>query len=90
MYCFAGNLGAAIMPKNEKPPAYRLQKARNCAVVTIDGKDHYLGPYGSGDSYEKYARLIAQWKATGPARPVLGAGSGESLKVAELTIRYWD
>jgi hypothetical protein len=34
------------MPRTSQPPAYRLQKSRNCAVVTIDGKDHYLGPYG--------------------------------------------
>ena len=25
-------------------PSYRHHKACNCAVVTIDGHDHYLGP----------------------------------------------
>jgi hypothetical protein len=33
------------MPGTNRPPTYRLHKARNCAVVTIDGKNHYLGPY---------------------------------------------
>ena len=50
------------MPKTNRPPTYRLHKARNCAVVTIDGKNHYLGPYGSPESHEKYARLIAEWR----------------------------
>jgi hypothetical protein len=40
------------------PPAYRPHTARNCAVVTIHGKNHYLAPYGSAASHEKYARLI--------------------------------
>ncbi len=53
------------MPRTKSPPKYRLQKARGCAVVTIYGKDHYLGPYGSPESHEEYARLIAQWQANG-------------------------
>lgn len=53
---------------NKRPPRqpnYRLHKARNCAVVTIDGKNHYLGQFNSPESHEKYARLIAEWKANG-------------------------
>jgi hypothetical protein len=34
------------MPRTNRPPSYRLHRARNLAVVTIDGKDHYLGRYG--------------------------------------------
>jgi hypothetical protein len=41
-------------------PSYRLHKARNCAVVTIAGKDHYLGEYDSSESWEKYHRLVAE------------------------------
>jgi len=48
-----------------RQPSYRLHKARNCAVVTIHGKNHYLGPYDSPESHEQYARLIAEWKADG-------------------------
>jgi hypothetical protein len=48
-------------------PSYRLHKARNCAVVTINGKNHYLGPYDSPESHEEYARLIAEWRANGKA-----------------------
>jgi hypothetical protein len=45
-----------------KRPSYRLHKARNCAVVTLDGRDHYLGPNGSEESYEAYDRVLAQWQ----------------------------
>jgi len=31
------------MPRTSRPPSYRLHKARKCAVVTIHGRNHYLG-----------------------------------------------
>jgi len=43
-------------------PSYRLHRARNCAVVTIDGHDHYLGPYDTPSSKQKYAGLIRAWQ----------------------------
>ena len=43
-------------------PSYRRHKARSCAVVTIDGQDHYLGPFGSPSSKQKYAALIRAWQ----------------------------
>jgi integrase len=49
-------------PKKGSLPAYRHHKARNCAVVTIDGKDHYLGPYDTPSSKQKYAALIRSWQ----------------------------
>lgn len=48
------------MPRRAgKVPAYSLHKASGKAVVRLDGKDHYLGPYGSPESHERYERLIA-------------------------------
>lgn len=44
-------------------PSYRLHKARNLAVVTIAGRDYYLGPYGSVESRQKYGELIAKHAA---------------------------
>ena len=32
------------MPRKKCIPSYRFHKARNCAVVTIDGHNSYLGP----------------------------------------------
>jgi hypothetical protein len=48
-------------------PKYRCHKARGLAVVRIDGRDNYLGPYDSPDGHEKYHRLIAEWMASGPS-----------------------
>ena len=57
------------MPRTTRQPSYRLHKARNCAVVTIDGKNRYLGPYDSPQSHELYARLIAAWRRNGKHLP---------------------
>ena len=46
-----------------RDPKYRHHKARNLAVVRIDGKDYYLGRYGSEESRTKYHRLLADWRA---------------------------
>src|SRR3954464_5128239 len=63
------------MPRTNRPPSYRLHKARNLAVVTLDGKNHYLGTYGSPESHEKYARLLAEWRANRrPLPPDTAAG----------------
>ena len=43
-------------------PSYRLHKARNLAVVTIEGKDYYLGSYDTPASKQKYAALIRAWQ----------------------------
>jgi len=47
------------MPRKSRQPFYRHHKAHDCAVVTIDGKNHYLGSWQSPESHEKYARLAA-------------------------------
>ena len=62
------------MPKTAAPPSYRLHKGRGSAVVTIDGRNRYLGPYGSPESHEEYARLLAEWLASGstPFNPSYG------------------
>ena len=46
---------------SRKIPSYRHHKARNFAVVTLDGKDVYLGEYDSPESRAKYDALIAEW-----------------------------
>ena len=46
-----------------RDPKYRHHKARNLAVVRIDGKDHYLGRFGSEASRANYHRLLADWRA---------------------------
>ena len=57
------------MPHTPSQPSYRHHKARNLAVVTIDGKNHYLGHWQSPESHEKYAALIAESKRNGGTIP---------------------
>jgi integrase len=68
-------------------PSYRRHSSGQ-ARVTLDGKDHLLGVYGSAESKEAYRRLIAEWaerkgsfapKADGPA----------PLSVNELILAYY-
>ena len=42
--------------RTPRPPKYRHYKPKGLAVVRIDGKDHYLGKFGSEQSHEKYRR----------------------------------
>lgn len=50
------------MPRRPKPPSYSAHSSGQ-ARVRIDGEVHYLGPYGSAESHQKYAKLVAQWHA---------------------------
>jgi hypothetical protein len=80
------------MPRTYRPPSYRLHRARNLAVVTLDGRDHYLGAYGSPQSHEVYARLIAEWRANrGHLLPTTAAGpaADRTLTIDDLILAYW-
>ncbi|MEX2286972.1 MAG: site-specific integrase [Planctomycetaceae bacterium] len=49
------------MPKQK--PSYLLHKPTGQARVRIDGKDYYLGSFGSPESREHYDDLLAEWLA---------------------------
>ena len=40
--------------RSQQVPSYRLHKASGQAVVTLCGRDLYLGPHGSPESRSKY------------------------------------
>lgn len=44
-----------------RTPKYRRHKAKGLAVVTLDGRDVYLGKYGSVASKREYRRLVAEY-----------------------------
>ncbi len=46
-------------------PKHRLHRASGQAVVTIAGRDTYLGPWKSAASRLEYEGLIGEWVAVG-------------------------
>jgi integrase len=81
------------MPRQPKPPAYCRHKASGQAVAYVRRKPCYLGVYGSPESHEAYARLVADWRAshasaeTTPLAPP--APTGPLLTINELLLRYF-
>jgi hypothetical protein len=73
------------MPANRKVPSYRQHKAPGQAVVTLGGRDFYLGLYGTEISRREYDRLIAEWLANGRVVPVDAA-----LSINEVVLAYWE
>jgi integrase len=76
------------MPKIVRAtPKYRHHKASGQAVVTICGRDNYLGPWRSKASRIEYDRLIGEWLAAG--RPAhLSTPTAGGVLIAELAISY--
>ena len=72
--------------KNELP-AMRLHKPSGRAYVFLDGKKHYLGPWGDAATEEKYRRLVAEWTMNGGKLPP-ARGSKGTLTVAELCAAF--
>lgn len=53
------------MIQRRRMPKYRLHKPSGQAVVTLSGRDFYLGRFESRASREEYDRRIAEWLANG-------------------------
>jgi hypothetical protein len=70
----------------ERNPSYRKHKATGQAVVTLSGRDFYLGPWQSAESKHEYTRLVREWNAAGGVIP--GSG-GDSLTIVELLKAFW-
>lgn len=77
------------MARRRKVPSYCRHKASGQAYVTLDGREHYLGVYGTPESRERYARLIAEHTA---AQSSAGASPApDSVQsVNELALLYWE
>jgi integrase len=66
-------------------PSYRLHKGSGQAIVTLDGRDFYLGKYRTRQSRQAYDRLIAEWTAGGRRLPV---SPKDGLTVLGLCAHY--
>jgi len=68
-------------------PRYCRHKSSGQAVVTLDGKDYYLGPWGTKASKAEYDRLIGVWLTGGRQMP---GGHASDLTVTEVVARFWE
>ncbi len=75
-------------PKN-KVPSYLPHSASGQARVRFHGRDIYLGPFGSPESKQEYARFIAEHFGNGES-PSMQIAIGERLSVAALVVKYDD
>lgn len=58
------------MPKLQNvTPKYRLHRASGQAIVALNTKVHYLGPWKSKASRIEYDRLVGEWLAAGRCLP---------------------
>jgi len=77
------------VPKlTQSAPKYRLHRPSGQAVVTINGRQIYLGPHGSKASTAEYDRVIGEWLAGGRQLAVSIVESVE-LTINELLARFW-
>ncbi len=70
----------------KSPPSYRKHKRSGQAIVTLSGKDVYLGPYGTKASRMEYDRVIVEWLANGRCLPKTNPATNT---VADLIAAYW-
>ncbi len=77
------------MPRlTQSLPKYRKHRASGQAVVTIGGRDHYLGPHRSRVSRVLYDRLMAEYLANGRLFTPQDPGSG-GVPVSKVLKAYW-
>lgn len=67
-------------------PSYRQHRPSGQAVVTLNGRTVYLGPYNTPGSRQRYDDLIRQYLAQG--RRLRGPGGSPPLTIAQLGRLY--
>jgi integrase len=81
--------------RHNQNPKLRRHVASGQGVVTIYGRDHYLGRWPAeakdppAEVCVEYDRRIAEWLANG-RRPLVPAVQGPGLTVGELILRFWE
>jgi len=68
-----------------RTPKYRHHKAKGLAVVTITGRDIYLGKHGSAASKQQYRKLVAEYLQRDGVSP---QNAQDEITVAEVMIAY--
>jgi len=71
----------------ERVPSYRLHRSDGRAVVTIAGRDIYLGQHGTAESRAEYQRVLGEW-LTHRVVPKPAQG-GAQVTINELVLAYF-
>ncbi len=81
------------MSRPRKIPSYRHHKSSGQAVVTLSGRDVYLGRYDTPESRDRYHQVVTEWLANHrqtPASSTTGAMPDcKLITVNELFVAYW-
>lgn len=79
-----------------KIPKYQLHKGTGQAKVRLNGRDFYLGSYGTPESRRLYDELVEKWLQNGRTIPGGGGSSApdsvsgfNEITVVELSARYF-
>jgi len=78
-----------------EPPSYRLHKQSGQAIVSLPlggnkYRDILLGPHGSDESKQAYARALLECSgAGGLASPPNTGGQFSDIRVSEVCLRFW-
>src|SRR6202162_703250 len=67
---------------SRRTPKYRLHKPSGQDVVTLNGRDYYLGKWNSAESRRNYDQRLAEWLTDG--RRI--RSGGRSYKAVAATI----
>lgn len=75
------------MPKlTRRLPSYRLHKPSGRAVVSLEGRTHYLGRFGTPESRREYERIVQEWLAR--RRRGIPSAHFADLTINELIVSY--
>ena len=74
--------------KSTSAPSYRLHKGTGQAVVTIHGKDHYLGKHGTEESQQRYRQCLADLWSSGPTPKAAPSPIADVVTVTQLAIDF--
>lgn len=65
-------------------PSLRRHKASGRGYVELNGRHHFLGPYGAPETQQRYERILGEWLAHGRRLPV----EKDVITVVELCALY--